>query len=176
MTLPGSIGIGIAWFLVWLFAQAAFYKISAPEYYQELVHRYVPAIPGSRMWVALVATLEVGIALCLLVPQWRALGLIAAAALLLVYGALMAIEIMRGKAGAQCGCAGPGSSLGTSWSLVLRNGVCASLALLGLAGIGAADVSWMGLTLAAFLGLFAALVYLTVEQIVSNAQWMAEEG
>ena len=168
--------MGIAWFLAWLFAQAAFHKTSAPEYYQELVHRYVPAIPSGRIWVALVATLEVGVALCLLVAQWRALGLIAAAALLLVYGALMAIEIMRGKAGAQCGCAGPGSSLGTSWSLVLRNGVCASLALLGLAGIGAADVSWMGFTLAAFLGLFAALVYLTAEQIVSNAQWMAEEG
>jgi hypothetical protein len=176
MSLPGSVGVGIAWFLVWLFAQAAFHKISAPGYYQALIHRYVPAIRGGRIWVALVASLEVGIALCLVVPQWRALGLVAAAALLLVYGALMASEILRGGAGAQCGCAGPDSSLGTSWALVIRNGVCASLGLLGLAGTGTAEVSWLGLALAGFLALFTALVYLTIEQIVSNAQWMAEEA
>jgi len=176
MTLPASIGIGIAWFLVWLFAQAAFHKISAPGYYQELVHRYIPAVEASRLWVALIASLETGIALCLVVPQWRVLGLVAAAALLLAYGALMASEILRGGAGAQCGCAGPDSSLGTSWGLVLRNGVCALLALSGLAGVDAAEVSWMGLTLAGFVALFAALVYLTAEQIISNAQWMAGEA
>tara|TARA_R110001599_G_scaffold353859_1_gene600548 strand:+ start:50306 stop:50836 length:531 start_codon:yes stop_codon:yes gene_type:complete len=176
MTLPAAIGIGIAWFLVWLFAQAAFHKINAPGYYQELVQRYVPAMGGGRMWVAMVATLEAGIALSLLVPAWRAAGLIAAAALLLAYGALMASEMLRGRAGAQCGCAGPDSSLGVSWALVLRNGVCAALALLGLAGTATTDVNWMGFMLAAFLALFAALVYLTAEQIVSNAQWMAEEA
>ena len=176
MTLPDSIGTGIAWFLVWLFAQAAFHKISAPGYYQELIHRYVPTIPAGRMWVASVATLETGIALCLLVPQWRVHGLVAAAVLLLFYAALMASEILRGRAGSQCGCAGPDSSLGVSWALVLRNGMCASLALLGLVGAGTAEVSWLGLVLAGFLALFTALVYLTAEQIVSNAQWMAGEA
>ena len=176
MALPASIAIGIAWFLMWLFAQAAFHKISAPGYYQDLVQRYVPGIGGSRMWVAVVATLETGIAVCLVVPQWRSVGLVAAATALLAYGALMASEIVRGRAGAQCGCAGPDSSLGISWALILRNGVCASLALLGLAGLGSTDASWLGFMLAGFLALFAALVYLTAEQIVSNAQWMAGEA
>ena len=176
MTLPGSIGIGIAWFLLWIFAQAAYHKITAAVYYQELMQRYVPGLPGSRLLVALVAMVEVAIALALLVSQWREIGLVAAASLLLGYAVLMAGEILRGGAGMQCGCAGPDSQLGISWALVVRNGICAALALLALGASTLVEVSWLGAGLAGFVAMFMALVYLTSEQIISNAQWMAGEA
>jgi len=60
---------------------------------------------------------------------------------------------------------------------VLRNGVCAAIALLPL-GMSAAAVpsTWAGAGLAVFVAVFAILVYLTAEQIISNAQWMAGEA
>ena len=176
MTLPGSIGIGIAWFLLWIFAQAAFHKITAPVYYQQLMQRYVPGLPGGRLLVALVAMVETGIALSLLVSQWREIGLVAAATVLLVYAILMASEILRGRAGMQCGCAGPDSQLGISWALVVRNSICAALAVLALSASTLVEVSWLGVGLSGFVAMFMALVYLTSEQIISNAQWMAGEA
>ena len=132
MTLPGSIGIGIAWFLLWIFAQAAFHKITAPVYYQQLMQRYVPGLPGGRLLVALVAMVETGIALSLLVSQWRETGLVAAATVLLVYAILMASEILRGRAGMQCGCAGPGLAIGHQ-----LGACCAKRHLRGIGGVGA---------------------------------------
>ena len=175
MTLPAVIGNGLAWFLVCLFAQAAVHKLGAPRYYRQLMTRYVGAV-GGGLAVWLVAALEAGIALSLLLPQWRAAGLAAAAALLLVYAGLMASQVLRGETDMQCGCAGPDSQLGISWGLVIRNGVCAGLALLALTADDAAAVGWAGLCLSLFIALFAVLVYETSEQLISNAQWMAGEG
>ena len=82
MTLPAVIGNGLAWFLVCLFAQAAVHKLGAPRYCRELMRHYVGAVGGGlAVWLC---TLEAGIALSLLVPQWRAAGSPAAASLLLV--------------------------------------------------------------------------------------------
>lgn len=76
----------------------------------------------------------------------------------------------------QCGCAGPDSQLGISWALVVRNGICAALAALALSASTLVEVSWLGVGLAGFVAMFMALVYLTSEQIISNAQWMAGEA
>ena len=88
----------------------------------------------------------------------------------------MASQILRGQADMACGCAGPDSRLGISWALVVRNGICAALALLAVTAAGAADGGWVGLGLSLFVAVFAALVYETSEQLISNAQWMAGEG
>ena len=88
----------------------------------------------------------------------------------------MTRQALRGETDMQCGCAGPDSQLGISWGLVVRNGVCAGLALLALTADDAAAVGWAGLCLSLFIALFAVLVYETSEQLISNAQWMAGEG
>lgn len=175
MSLPAIISDGLAWFLVCLFVQAALHKLAAPAYYRRLMTRYVGRV-GGGMAVWLVALLEVGIALSLLLPQSRAAGLAAAAGLLLVYGGLMASQLLRGETAMQCGCAGPDSQLGISWGLVIRNGVCAGLALLAITSGGAASAGWIGLVVSLCVALFALLVYETSEQLISNAQWMAGEG
>jgi hypothetical protein len=175
--IPEAIGIGLAWFLVWLFGQAAWHKFGAADFYLQLMRRYLGPIPGGRLSVRAVATVEGLTALSLLLPQTREVGLLAAAALLLAYAGLMALQLLRGRADMQCGCAGPDSQLGISWALVMRNGICAALALLTLgAAASVVPASWGGLGLAVFVAVFAVLIYLTSEQIVSNAQWMAEEA
>jgi hypothetical protein len=144
---------------VCLFVQAALHKLAAPAYYRRLMTRYVGRV-GGGMAVWLVTLLEAGIAL----------------SLLLVYGGLMASQLLRGETAMQCGCAGPDSQLGISWGLVIRNGVCAGLALLAMSSGGAANAGWIGLVISLFVALFALLVYETSEQLISNAQWMAGEG
>lgn len=175
MSVPAIIGNGLAWFLVWLFAQAALHKLGAPQFYRQLMTRYV-GNAGGGIAVWLVAALEMAIAVSLLVPQWRTVGLVAAALMFLGYAVLMARQILGGKADMQCGCAGPDSELGISWPLVVRNGVCAALALLAMNSASTAAGGWAGVTLSLFIALFAALLYLTSEQIISNAQWMAGES
>ena len=175
--IPEALGIGLAWFLVWLFGQAAWHKFGAADFYLQLMRRYLGPIPGGRLAVWTVAAVEGLTALALLLPQTRAAGLLAAAGLLLAYAGLMALQLWRGRADMQCGCAGPDSQLGISWALVLRNAVCAALALLPLGtAAGAVPTSWGGLGVAVFVAVFAVLIYLTCEQIVSNAQWMAGEA
>lgn len=173
--MPAIISDGVAWFLVCLFVQAAWHKLGAPQYYRRLMTRYVGR-PGGGIAVWLVALLEAYIALSLLLPESRAAGLAAAAGLLLAYGGLMASQVLRGESNMQCGCAGPDSQLGVSWALVIRNGVCAGLALLAMTSGGTADAGWIGLVISLFVALFALLVYETSEQLISNAQWMAGEG
>ena len=173
--MPAIISDGVAWFLVCLFVQAAWHKLGAPQYYRRLMTRYVGRL-GGGIAVWLVALLEAYIALSLLLPESRAAGLAAAAALLLAYGGLMASQVLRGESNMQCGCAGPDSQLGVSWALVIRNGVCAGLALLAMTSGGTANAGWTGLLISLFVALFALLVYETSEQLISNAQWMAGEG
>ena len=175
--IPEAVGIGLAWFLAWLFGQAAWHKFGAGDFYLQLMRRYLGSIPGGRLAVWTVAAVEGMTALSLLLPQTREAGLLAAAALLLAYAVLMALQLWRGRADMQCGCAGPDSQLGISWVLVLRNGICAALALLCLGSVATAvPASWGGLGLAVFVALFAVFIYLTSEQIVGNAQWMAGDA
>lgn len=173
--MPAIISDGVTWFLVCLFVQAAWHKLGAPQFYRRLMIAYVGRAGGGIV-VWLVALLEGYIALSLLLPESRAAGLAAAAGLLLAYGGLMAGQILRGESGMQCGCAGPDSQLGVSWALVIRNGVCAGLALLAMTAGGTVNAGWIGLLISLLVALFALLVYETCEQLISNAQWMAGEG
>lgn len=169
-----AIGIGLAWFLACLFARAALYKIGAPDFYLRLMGRYLGALPTGRPAVWLLAALEGITALALLPALTRGHGLGAAAALLLAYAGLMALQLLRGRADMQCGCGGPDSQLGISWALVWRNALCAVIALSLLPGTTGSTLpaTWAGLVVAALVAMLAALLYHISEQVISNAQWM----
>lgn len=162
---------GIAWFLLWLFAQGVFHKLSAPRYYQQLMGRYLGTAVGTVAPFA-AALVEISIVVALLCADFRWAGLAAAAACLLAYAGLMAGQIFNGGAGMDCGCAGPQQGIGLDWALVLRNGVCAGLALLAMsrAEHGAAGL-WAALA-SALVALVAIALYQVSGQIIRHAQWM----
>lgn len=167
------IGNGLAWFFAWLFARAACHKALSPGYYRTITSRYAGAAGIALVWPLALA--EAATALALLVPQWRLAGLACAIALLLLYAGLMALQILRGKAAMECGCSGPGSPLQVSWVLVLRNGICAGLALLAMSSAGSAVSGWWATLVSVTLAVGAALAYLAGEAIIANAQWMEGE-
>jgi len=173
--LPDLISIGLAWFLAWLFAAAALHKFRAPDDYRELLGAYLPGLPSSRVFVWLPASLELGLALLLLLPQLRSVGLAGGALLLLAYAGLMGLQLARGNTDLKCGCAGAASSTTVSPVLVVRNLVCALLALAALAPSVLVSAGLAGMVLSIFIAVFSVVIYLSTEQIISNAQQIAGE-
>ena len=175
ITVPDLIATGVAWFLAWLFGTAAFHKVRNIEFYQRLMGTYLNDSPVDSVFVRLVAALELGLSLAMLLPQSRWAGLAAAALALIAYACLMGLQLARGRADMKCGCAGPASDTTISPALVLRNVACAALALLAMSPTISVDSGLAGIGLALFVATFAAVTYLGSEQLIANAQQMAGE-
>ena len=173
--MPDLISNGIALFFIWLFAVAALQKLGSLSYYTDLFATYLPGFSVSRLIVWSVAGSELFLVLLLLAPQSRAAGLLGSAGLVLMYALMMTWKIKRGGGDMACGCAGPDSALAVSPALVVRNLVCAALALLALlpSAIIAAGMLDFGLSLS--FAIFLSLVYLCSDQMIANAQYIAGE-
>ena len=102
-------------------------------------------------------------------------GLVVSVMLLLTYAALIAVQLARGKTDVRCGCAGLDSTMTISKPIVLRNVICAVLAVLCLSPSGAAPTSFAGVGLSIYVALFLIILYLCSDQLANNAQRMAGE-
>lgn len=170
--MPAPVTTGVALFLSWVFGAAGIHKLQSPAYYSRLVSAYLPSPGLARFALPAIALGELCVALALLFPTSRSLGLAAAAAVLAGYALSMAWQYMRGRADLECGCSGPASNVTVGPGLILRNLVCAGLAG-SLVFSGHAPLGVMGMVLAVFLALFLVFVYLCSDQIIANAQAMA---
>jgi len=110
-----------------------------------------------------------------LIPQTRTYGLAGSAGLLLAYAAMMAWQVWRGHADMDCGCSGPASDLSVSGALVVRNLICACLAILSLSALTGVAVGVIGLVLSVIMASFIITFYLCSDQLIANAQQMAGE-
>ena len=172
--MPELISTGIALAFVWLFGSAAWHKFSSLDWYAGLLQSWgVERIP-MRPAIRAVAAVELMVALGLLLPQLRNMALLLAALLLLAYAVMMALQLARGKASLRCGCAGPASAISISPSLVTRNLLCASVAI--LASIPGAAIAWSPGSAGAslLLGVFLVIVYAATERMIGNAQQFTE--
>ena len=174
--MPDLIALGIALFLSWLFGSAAVHKARNLEHYRQLMARYLNGRPVSASSVWLIAAVEMSSAAMLLLPQTRPTGLLVAALLLLAYAALMGLQLARGRADMKCGCAGPASDMTISPALIVRNLVCAALALVASMPVISVEAGLAGIGLGLFVAVFTTLIYLGSEQLIANAQQMAGEG
>jgi uncharacterized membrane protein YphA (DoxX/SURF4 family) len=114
----------------WLFAHAAWHKLRAFGDFQETLARYrlLPGGPVRGRLVAGVAAVLVLLEIVVVIGAILGLApaLVGAAGLLCLYGAAMAANLLRDRAGLDCGCAGPPQPI--SWWLVARNLLLALLA------------------------------------------------
>lgn len=176
MPMYEVIGLGVAGFLAWLFAAAGLHKLRYPASLEEVAGQYLPASLRGR-WqgglVMLIGVVELLVALALLLPATRAMGAGGAAILLLAYALLMAWQLLQGRRDLRCGCAGPASDVRISPVLVARNVVLAGLSSLLWLGGAPAGPSIPALGLGLGMALFLLGLYLSVEQLISNSQFMA---
>lgn len=175
MSMPDLVNDGMALFFVWLFALAAIHKLRAAGDYLAPMSAYLPGVNLTIVSVWVVAGVELSVAVMVLLPGSRSVGLIASAGVLVVYAALMALQISRGNADIKCGCAGPASQVLVSPALILRNIICAALAVLALTPTTMVTSGLLGLGLTLFVPAFMMMVYLCSEQLIGNAQQMMGE-
>jgi hypothetical protein len=173
--LPDLITVGLAWFFVWLFGVAAVHKLRSPGFYQSLLGSWFPGTPGIKLAGYGAAAAELLVVVALLMPQTRPVGLLASAVLLLAYAVVMGLQLSRGRRGVKCGCAGPASSITISAPLLLRNLVCASLALVALLPAREISAGAAGLGLSLSVAGFLVAGYLNSEQLIANAQRLSGE-
>lgn len=122
------------------------------------------AVPSASR--ALIAT-EATIGLALLWPRSHPWALLAGIALLVMVTAAVVLNLLRGRTAISCGCGGA-SDQQISWSLVMRNGLFATL--LGLAAQPWSDRQLIPLDyLTCLVGaLMLAGFYAVVGQLLSN--------
>ncbi len=138
---------GAAAFVALIMLRAALHKAADRDGFEGVLGDYglAPEIALKPLSSALPA-LEVVAACALCVSPVRAVGVVLASGLLLVYAAAMAAALQQGRTQIDCGCGGPPTPL--SWAMVGRNlGLAAALIPSGLGlgewrTLGEAVVGW----------------------------------
>jgi len=172
--MPEFFVIAAILFLVWLFGVAGLQKLRAVSWYAALMARYLDRREVPHAWVRLVAAVELGCCVLLLTPATSSAGLALACVLLLGYALLMFLQLRRGKADMNCGCAGPASDTSISSGLIYRNLVCALVASLPLVPVSVM-VGWNVpmVLITGLLSVFMVLIYNASEQVIANSQRIA---
>jgi hypothetical protein len=160
--------------LALLFAVAAVHKLRDVGVFAATLGEY-RMLPGAlvRPAAALVVAAELVVAGALLSPAARQIGLAGAAALLLLYAAAIAINLVRGRRHIDCGCAGPAARRPIGSALVVRNLVLAGVALAALPPIAPRALVWLdALTAVAATAALAAL-YAALDRMLADAPRLA---
>jgi hypothetical protein len=154
-------------FLTLLLSKAALHKLFNFAEFKGFVADYA-LMP--RPWVPLAATAilgsELGAVLMLVLPPWRTVGLGVIIGLLGIYATAMGINLWRGRNQLECGCGSLPQSLRAS--LIVRNGVLATLAVLPLQGGLPQALSSQDMPIVLGGGLFLFVMYLLWEQADTN--------
>lgn len=133
-------------------------------------YRILPRTVATSAAIVLTAA-ETVVAFGLVVPQTRMIAAIGAALLLAIYAASIAVNLLRGRTGIDCGCGGAGQGL--SWFLVLRNAVLVGFALVAAQSPIPADVGPSGwITALAAIASFWLLIVVT-EKLAENLSYLA---
>lgn len=155
--------------LALLFAGAAAHKLRDLHAFRVALGDYqlVPwvltglAAPG-------LAAAEAAAAALLLSPAARPWGFAAAAALLALYGAAIALNLLRGRRDIDCGCFGPALHVGLGGGLLARNAGLLLVAGAGFLPVAARPLGALdGATIAGALA-FAAFAHAAATRLLAS--------
>jgi hypothetical protein len=115
------IGALLAGSFALLFAGAALHKLLDPARFHDAFSAY-GVVPRALAWLSpVVPLLELTVAAALLVRGSRAGAAASGAALLMTYGAAIAVNLARGRRDLACGCGGPNDRRPIAAWMVWRN-------------------------------------------------------
>jgi len=125
-------------------------------------------------WASGIAAAGLVLAECttaalLLSPLARPFGFAAAFGLLGLYGAAIAVNLLRGRRDIDCGCFGPAHRAPLGAGLVVRNALLAALALAGLVTPAPRPLVWFDALTAGGSVLLLALLYASSNRLIANA-------
>jgi Methylamine utilisation protein MauE len=160
--------------MAWLFAGAAWGKFQSPLRMKGIIDNYqVLPFKVSTRFVIILASIELLIALAVLLPVSRQWGALMAAVLLVGYGGAVAVNLLRGRTDFDCGCSGPAArhSLGSVGTpLLWRNTALVLVAGLAMAPLAARPLQWIDYVVVMLAAAFFILMYQVVENLLANHQ------
>ena len=121
-----TIDPGVAWLIIacagLLFLVAALHKLRDLRRFREVFAAYqLMPLTAGRLLAPVVPALELAVAVGLLFDDLRAPALRIGVALMLAYGAGIAINLARGRRDLDCGCAGPNDRRPIAAWMIWRN-------------------------------------------------------
>ncbi len=164
-----------------LFGVAVAHKFLDWPAFQITVSRYLSGIhltdPRSVSGIAAVSMVaEASVMLLCVLPSSGGLTVISAAGLLLLYGTVMLVNLLRGNVLLDCGCSWGNARQAVSHALVARNAALAVLTLPLLLPVSPREISAMDV-LAIGAGVsVAALLLATFNVLTANGSHTAREG
>lgn len=150
-------------FLALFFATAALSKLGHAEEFYGVVRNFRILPDGlSRVTALALPVVELAVAAGLLIGATAVPAAIAAAALLAVFGAAIAVNVLRGRTWIDCGCFRGGLKQQVGWALVGRNALMAGAALAVAGLLPAAPAPMLAEALVGLMaGLVAMMLYLS---------------
>lgn len=165
MTIDPVVMIVARMAAILLFASSFVHKLrDLPGFLEDLRdYRLLPEALQRPGGVVLIVSEALVVWLCV---RGDKAGLILASTLLVMYALAMAINLLRGRDSIDCGCGAKGQPIG--WPLVLRNVLVAGLLYAGALSIGQRNFGALDVGLALLVVIASTLLYLTVNQLISN--------
>jgi hypothetical protein len=160
--------------LALLFVVAATHKLRDVAAFRATFadYRLVPEPLGGAA-ARVVPLAEIAVALLLLAPGTSAPGKIGAAGLLVVYGAAVAVNLLRGRRHIDCGCAGPHARRAIGGGIVARNALVAAAALAGLAPVHQRPLVWVDALTVGGAVLTLAALHLAADRLMAHGPALA---
>ena len=149
-----------------LFMFAALHKVKYTAHFEMVLVSY-QLLPRKSIFLIskLFIMVEVVTSLALIISPGRPMGAVLAFLLLSVYGAAMAINLLKGNRLLDCGCHLQAQKQAISWRLVLRNALLAGAALLLLMPETARRLQVYDLAVVAFGLTMCVLIYTIASQL-----------
>lgn len=156
-----------AFLLTFVFAHAALPKLGTPDTFEGVVANY-RVLPS---WLVRPAArglpvLEIAIAAGLLLAPVRAYAAAGAVALLAVFAAAIAVNVLRGRLDIDCGCFRSETRQGIGWRYVVRNLFLVGVAFALLLPGSGRSPTFMDLAFVAAFSATAAILYTVANQPV----------
>lgn len=161
-------------FLVLLFLRALFHKASDLVRFTGFLGNY-HVLPQGGLTVGAYGLMasEALIIVLLLIPQFNQFGATLAIGILLLYAAVIGLNVAKGNFQIECGCGGPAMRL--SYGLVVRNLLIAIMALPMLLNIHN-EISLVDTAVSAVCGVILYSLYAVGEQLAANSNQVHLQG
>jgi uncharacterized membrane protein/multisubunit Na+/H+ antiporter MnhF subunit len=152
-----------------IFILAALQKLRDPAAFRLAVENYRVLPAPIPTVVALVLPIaEIVAAIALLFADTRPTAAALATALLAVFAAAMAVNLVRGRTDLDCGCGGPGSGQKLSAGLLVRNALLVVLVLIAAGPVAPRALVALDYATVACATLALLLTYAAGNQLLAN--------
>jgi uncharacterized membrane protein YphA (DoxX/SURF4 family) len=153
-----------------IFAGSALMKLHDIESFRSVVEdfRVLPDALALSFAIS-IPIIELVSAAAVLTPGFRLLAAIALLLLLLTFSAAIAINLLRGRRGLDCGCFGALLRQKLSGWLLVRNGILAALAARLLTPPLARPMETLDVATIVFASAAAVVLYLAMNYLIANA-------